>query len=54
MAHEKIAKTVDELEAIKKMLLSRIQKLDDAKVTLEREVVLVEEKIERLKRGEKE
>jgi phage shock protein A len=54
MAHEKIGNTVDDLEAIKKMLLTRIQKLDDAKTTLEKEVSLVEEKIERLKAGKTE
>ncbi len=54
MAHEKIGKTVEELESIRKMLLSRIDKMDDAKATLENEVKLVEAKIERLKAGKTE
>lgn len=54
MAHEKMASNVEELEAIRVMLLGRLEKLDKDKGMLETEVKLVEAKIERLKAGHKE
>lgn len=54
MAHEKVGATVEELQAIRRMLVARINKLEDAKETLESEVKLVDEKIERLKAGKTE